>query len=90
MITLLKFYADWCGPCKAMTPTMDRIKEEYKDEVVFSDINIDDNPQTRLDYGIRSIPAFVLLKDREELSRQTGSQTVSQLAEWLDDELGRL
>ena len=84
MLTLLKFYADWCGPCKAMIPTMDKIKEEFSDDVIISNINIDDNPQVRAQYGIRSIPSFVLLKDGQEIDRKVGSQTYGQLEEWLE------
>lgn len=84
MLTLMKFYADWCGPCKAMQPTMDKIKEEFADDVIFTDVNIDDNPQTRLDYSIRSIPAFVLLENGEEVERQVGSMTYASMKDWLE------
>lgn len=84
MLTLLKFYADWCGPCKAMIPTMDKLKEEFSDDVIFSDVNIDDNPQVRAQYGIRSIPAFVLVKDGQEIDRKVGSATYGDLETWLE------
>jgi thioredoxin len=84
MRTLIKFYADWCNPCKAMLPTMDKIKEEFEGELKFVDINIDDNPQERANYNIRSIPAFVLIEDGKEIARNIGSMTYSQLEDFLD------
>lgn len=85
MLTLLKFKAEWCGPCKAMLPTMDAIKEEFKDTVIVSDVDIDDNPQLRVEYHIRSIPAFVLIKDRKEIARSVGSKTLSEMKDWLNE-----
>ena len=88
MLTVIKFYADWCGPCKAMMPTMNQIKEDYKNKVIFTDVNIDDNPQLRVEHGIRSIPAFVILKDELEVSRKIGSATLSELKEFIDEYRG--
>lgn len=83
MITIIKFYADWCGPCKALQPTWDKIKEEFAESVIFQDVNIDDNPQTRADYNVRSIPAFVMIKDRQEIARRQGGGTFSELEDWV-------
>lgn len=87
MLTLLKFYADWCGPCKAMTPVVEQLDAE-DDNLIVTNINIDDNPQVRADYHIRSIPAFVLLKDRQEVARRTGSATLTELKKWVDESRG--
>ena len=85
MLTLLKFKAEWCAPCKAMLPAMETIKEEFKDTMIVSDVDIDDNPQLRLDFHIRSIPAFVLVKDGKEISRSIGSKTIGELRDWLNE-----
>jgi len=84
MLTLLKFKADWCKPCKAMIPVVDALKEQNPD-VIFQDVDIDNDPQLRADYGIRSIPSFVVLKDRKEVKRKIGSSTLSELKELLDE-----
>jgi len=86
VLTLMKFYADWCGPCKAMQPTMDQLKESYKDEVIFVDVNIEDNPQTRAEFFVRTIPTFVLVKDRKEIARKQGSATVYEMSDWIDEQ----
>lgn len=84
MLTLLKFHAEWCNPCKAMAPIVEQIKDEYSDTLIVQDVNIDDNPQLRADYSVRSIPTFVLIKDGKEIDRKNGSGTLSEMMEWLD------
>jgi len=82
MLTLLKFYADWCGPCRNMTPIIEQLDAE-DDDLIVTNVNIDDNPQVRHEYHIRSIPAFVLLKDRQEVARRVGSGTLTELKEFV-------
>lgn len=90
MITVLKFYADWCSPCNAMKPAWDQLKEDLKDEFIFQAIDIDANPQMRADYFVRSIPTIVLVKDGKEVTRKQGSATFPELKDWLYDEQGNL
>ena len=83
MLTLLKFKADWCKPCQAMAPIVKQLDEE-DDNLIVQDVDIEANPQVRADYHIRSIPAFVLLKDRQEIARHVGSCSLSELKEFVD------
>lgn len=85
MLTLLRFHATWCGPCKALEPTMDQLKIELKDYVKFADIDIESNPQLRVDYGIRSIPAIVLTEDGKEVARRTGGASYTDLLDWINE-----
>lgn len=85
MLTLMKFYADWCKPCTAMMPVMEKVKAEFNGEVIFVDIDIENNPQVRSDYHIRSIPAFVLLREGKEIARKTGSASATELTSWLEE-----
>jgi len=74
---LIKFYADWCGPCKAMNPIVDRLSAELNIDV--EHVNIDEDRVTTEKYGVVSIPTLVLLEDGEEAMRVVGALPYSQL-----------
>jgi len=84
MLTLLKFEASWCAPCKAMNPVVDQVKAD-NDQLIVTRIDIDENPQERTNYNVRSIPTFVLIKQGKEISRKTGQLSVSAMKDWLDE-----
>ena len=85
MITLVKFFAEWCGPCKVMSTVLEPIKEEYKDKVIFTDVDIDNNPELRAQYVINSVPTFIIIKDAAVVDRKVGSMTATAIQEWLDE-----
>ena len=62
---LIDFYADWCGPCKMMSPIIDEIAEEMKETVKVGKINVDENQDLAMEYGVMSIPTIVILKNGE-------------------------
>jgi len=74
---LVDFYADWCGPCKAMKPTLEKFEESSK--VPLLKINVDTENDIAQKYGIRSIPCFVVIEDKKEITRKIGMQSVDQL-----------
>jgi thioredoxin 1 len=74
---LLQFSADWCGPCRAMEPTIKQFKEKSK--VAYQKINVDTENKIAQKYGIRNIPCFIVLKDGILTERQVGTQSVDQL-----------
>jgi thioredoxin 1 len=55
---LLDFYADWCGPCQALLPTVEKLADKYEDEVVIRKVNVDQNPELAQQFGVRSIPSL--------------------------------
>lgn len=75
---LLDFYAEWCGPCKTLTPVINELSEDYKDTAVVGKLNVDTAMDIAVEYGIRGIPAIVFFKDGKEAARQVGvaSKTV--------------
>jgi len=83
-LTLLKFWAPWCRPCQNMAPIIEKIDAE-DDLLIVQNVNIDDNPNVRQEYNIRSIPAFVLVKDRKEIARKVGSGTYSEMKEFINE-----
>ena len=62
---LIDFYADWCGPCKMMSPVIDEIAEEMKETVKVGKMNVDENQDLAMEYGVMSIPTIVVLKNGE-------------------------
>ena len=80
MRRVLKFYADWCSPCKMLSKTL----EDVQTEVIIENINIDDNFKVSQEYNIRSIPTMVMLDENTEVKRKTGIMTKEELEVWLN------
>lgn len=84
---LVDYWAEWCGPCKAITPVLEALAQEYADKVTIVKLNIDDNPATPPQYGIRAIPTLMLFKNGEVEAIKVGNVTRSQLVAFLDSHL---
>lgn len=69
---LVDFWAPWCGPCKMAEPVLAELAEGYKDKVIFSKINVDENSQTSQNYNVESIPTAILFKEGKEIGRHIG------------------
>ena len=80
-LVLLDFYADWCGPCQSMLPIIESIQEDLKDKVQIIKIDVDKSPRIAATQRIRSIPAFILYKDKQLLWKHTGIITKKELKE---------
>ena len=76
---IVDFWAEWCGPCHAVSPVLDRIAEERKDELKLVKVNIDEEQQLAMRYGIASIPTIVLFKDGQPAAAAIGAQPKSSL-----------
>ena len=84
---LVDYWAEWCGPCKAMTPVLEEIATDYSDRIKVAKLNIDDNPDTPPRYGIRGIPTLMLFKDGNVEATKVGAVSKSQLAAFIDSNI---
>ena len=79
-LSLLDFYADWCGPCRMVLPLVDEIAAEREDLLV-GKINVNDNPDLAREFGIVSIPTLVVMKDGKIINKVSGAKSKSQILE---------
>ena len=86
-IVLVDFYADWCGPCKALHPILEQTAEKIGNKAVIAKVNIDANPELASRYGVRSIPALFYLKNGEVVHNSTGLVQSKEIVQKLEDML---
>jgi thioredoxin 1 len=79
MPVLVDFYADWCGPCKAMGPVVETLAQEYEGRVKVGKVNVDENQELAAKYNVMSIPTFLVLKGQDVIARTMGVQDKSSL-----------
>lgn len=80
---LVDFWAEWCGPCKMIGPALEEIAAEYKGRVTIAKVNIDENPGSPNDYGVRGIPTLILFKDGKPVETKVGAMPKSALKQWV-------
>ena len=82
-VCLVDFWAEWCGPCKQISPILEEIASEENNDVTIAKINIDENPRIATDYGIRSIPTMLLFVNGELKGTKVGAQPKQELNDWI-------
>jgi thioredoxin 1 len=79
-VTVVDFWAEWCGPCRMIGPFIEELSKEYNDKVLVGKLNVDDNPEVSMKYNVRSIPTVLFFKNGEVVDRQVGATSKKVLA----------
>ena len=84
---VVDFWAEWCGPCKMIGPALEELSAEYGDNVKIAKVNVDENPNSPAQLGVRGIPALFLFKDGQVVSNKTGAAPKAALKGWIDESI---
>ena len=82
---LIDFWAEWCGPCKEVSPILEEISTEMSDSIKIVKVNIDENPNQPTKWGIRSIPTMLLFQDGELKATKVGATSKSNIVSWIKE-----
>ncbi len=84
---LVDFWAEWCGPCRIISPAVEEIAQELGGRLTVAKVNVDDSPESPARYGVRGIPALILFKDGKPATTRIGAAPKSALREWIEASL---
>ncbi len=84
---LVDFWAEWCGPCRAVGPVLEELSDEYSDKFRVAKVNVDENPELASEYGIRSIPTMILFKDGKQEDSVIGALPKQNIVDFVNENL---
>ena len=83
-VSVVDFWAEWCGPCRMITPIIEELATEYDGKATIGKVNVDHHPNVSMKYGVRSIPTILILKNGEVVDKHVGVTTKKVLAEKIE------
>lgn len=86
-VSLVDFWAQWCGPCRMIAPTIEELAGDYDGKVLVGKLDVDSNPEVSMQYGVRSIPTILIMKDGEVVDKHVGVASKTQLQKKIDAQL---
>ena len=86
-LLMVDFWADWCGPCKMLAPLIESLDKEYEGRVTVGKVNVDDEQELAIRYGVMSIPTVIFFKDGQEIDRKVGVMPGAVFTQALDENL---
>lgn len=84
---MIDFWAEWCGPCKTISPLVDELSQDYEGKAIIGKVDVDNNPQIAAKYGVRNIPTILFLKNGEVVDKSVGAVSKDVLQQKLDQQL---
>tara|TARA_A100001015_G_C15037594_1_gene737337 strand:+ start:971 stop:1291 length:321 start_codon:yes stop_codon:yes gene_type:complete len=84
---VVDFWAEWCGPCKQLSPVVDELAEELKESVKVVKVNIDEAPEAPTKFGVRGVPTLMIFKDGQVVDTRVGGMPKSQLQDWIEGQV---
>ena len=84
---MLDFWAEWCQPCKMLAPTVEELAKEFKGQLLVGKLNVDDNPKTATNYGIRGIPTLLFIKGGEVVEQLVGVKSKTENKKGIEEKL---
>ena len=82
---MVDFWADWCGPCKMLAPVIEDLSGQYEGRALVGKVNVDEEPELAMRYGVMSIPTVIFFKDGKEIDRKVGVMPPAAFTQVLDD-----
>lgn len=83
---VVDFWAEWCGPCKRLSPNVEKVAEDMAGKVKVAKLNVDDNPMTMTKFGVRGLPTLIMFKDGNVTATHVGDMSKQKLEDWIKSE----